>query len=167
MKTIVYTSNTGYTKQYAEMLGKSLSLDVLSLDDAKGKLSDGDEIIYFGWLMAGFVAGYNKAAKKYKIDSVCAVGMGANGSQVSEIRKSNKIGAETPIFVLQGGLDMPRLNPVFRFMMKIVTKSILKDMESKTDRIPDEDNIIDMIKNGGSYVSEENLLPVINFYQSK
>ena len=167
MKTIVYTSNTGYTKQYAEMLGESLSLDVLSLDDAMVRLSDGDEIIYFGWLMAGFVAGYNKAKKKYKIDSVCAVGMGANGSQIEEIRRSNKISADTPVFVLQGGLDMPRLNPIFRFMMKIVTKSILKDMEAKADRIPDEDNIIDMIKNGGSYVRKENLIPVINFYLSK
>ena len=43
---VVYTSNTGYTKQYAELLSKRLSLPVYSLKDAPSELKDGSEIIY-------------------------------------------------------------------------------------------------------------------------
>ena len=164
MKAIVYTSGTGYTKQYAEMLGEKLSLPVYSLDEAKKSICKGDEIIYLGWLMAGFVSGYKEAKKRFSVNAVCAVGMGANGGQTEDIRKQNKIGEDIPLFVLQGGLDMARLNPVYRFMMKIVTKKIEKDMLAKQDRTEDEENILTMTQKGGSYVNEKNLAPVIEWY---
>ena len=167
MKAIVYTSNTGYTKQYAEMLAEKLQLPVYSLDKIKKSLSRDDEIIYFGWLMAGFISGYKAVSGKCKIRAVCAVGMGANGSQTEEARKSNKICKCIPLFVLQGGLDMARLNPIYRFMMKIVTKKIEKDMLAKPDRTEDEENILTMTQRGGNYVNEKNLACVIEWYNNR
>ena len=38
---VVYTSNTGYTAQYAELLGAALGLPVYSLPDAAGRLPAG------------------------------------------------------------------------------------------------------------------------------
>lgn len=38
MNAIVYTSNTGFTAQYAGLLGEKLNLPVYSLDTAKKKL---------------------------------------------------------------------------------------------------------------------------------
>ena len=58
MDAIVYTSNTGFTEKYAKLLGGKLFLPVYSLEEAKGKLAAGAEIIYLGWLMAGTVKGY-------------------------------------------------------------------------------------------------------------
>ena len=49
---IVYTSNTGYTKQYAGMLGKNTGLPVYSLEEAMKELGAGDSILYLGLLMA-------------------------------------------------------------------------------------------------------------------
>ena len=53
MKAIIYTSNTGSTAEYAQLLGKELNLLVHSLQQAKNKVPAGSEIIYLGWIMAG------------------------------------------------------------------------------------------------------------------
>ena len=59
--TIVYTSNTGYTREYAMLLGEKTGLPVYSLDEAGKKLAPGDPVIYLGWLMAGKVQEIGRA----------------------------------------------------------------------------------------------------------
>ena len=71
--SIVYTSNTGYTAEYARLLGEKTGLPVYSLAEAEQKLAAGNRVIYLGWLMAGKVQGYKKAAKRYKVQAVCGV----------------------------------------------------------------------------------------------
>ena len=44
-----------------------------------------------GWIMAGKIKGYVRAARKYKIQAVCGVGMGQTGTQLDEARTKNKI----------------------------------------------------------------------------
>ena len=73
MEAIVYTSNTGTTKEYAKLLGKKLSLPVYSIDEAKGKVEFGSKIIYLGWIMASGIKGYKKALKDYDIRAIGAV----------------------------------------------------------------------------------------------
>ena len=53
MKAIIYTSNTGSTAEYAQLLGNELNFPVHSLQQAKNKVPVGSEIIYLGWIMAG------------------------------------------------------------------------------------------------------------------
>ena len=86
VNAIVYTSNTGYTARYAGLLGKRTGLPVYSLVEAGAKLPAGNCVIYLGWLMAGKIQGYAKAAKRYRIAAVCGVGMGPGGSQLADVR---------------------------------------------------------------------------------
>ena len=44
--TIVYQSKTGFTKQYAEMLGESEHVEVLPLKEAEQKLSSGTPVLF-------------------------------------------------------------------------------------------------------------------------
>ena len=97
MKAIVYTSNTGTTREYAELLGHHTGLPVYSLKEAKDMISNGVEIIYLGWIMASKVQGYDKASKQYKVKAVCGVCMGATGSQIKEIRAKNHISEKTAV----------------------------------------------------------------------
>jgi hypothetical protein len=76
MQAIVYTSKTGSTKRYAEMLSAETGLPAYALDAAGKKLPKGSAIIYMGWIMANNVKGYKKAAALYTVRAVCAVGMG-------------------------------------------------------------------------------------------
>ena len=159
--SIVYTSNTGYTAEYARLLGERTGLPVYSLAEAEQKLAAGNRVIYLGWLMAGKVQGYKKAAKRYKVQAVCGVGMGGNGSQLQEVRKANAISEKTPLFTLQGGFDIQKLSGVYKLMMTIMVKTAGKSLAEKQDRTPEEDVMLDMLTRGGSRVSAENLAEVL------
>ena len=159
--SIVYTSNTGYTAEYARLLGERTGLPVYSLAEAERKLAAGNPVIYLGWLMAGKVQGYKKAAKRYKVQAVCGVGMGGNGSQLQEVRKANAISEKTPLFTLQGGFDINKLSGVYKLMMTIMVKTAGKGLAEKQDRTPEEDVMLDMLTRGGSRVSAENLAEVL------
>lgn len=101
MKAIIYTSNTGSTAEYAQLLGKELNLPVHSLQKAKNKVPAGSEIIYLGWIMARGIKGYKEAEKLYKVRAVCGIGMGQTGTQLKEVRDKNAIPQRIPLFTLQ------------------------------------------------------------------
>lgn len=162
---IVYRSNTGYTAQYAVLLGEKTGLPVYPLDKAQGP-EPGSCVIYLGWLMAGKIQGYQKAARRYRVAAVCGVGMGASGSQLEDLRRANPLPESLPVFTLQGGFDLKRLRGVYRLMMTVMAKTAGKTLAGKKDRTPDEDAMLDLMLNGGSRVSEENLAPVLNWYRN-
>lgn len=164
---IIYKSNTDYTKQYAEMLGKKIRLPIYSLEEAMQRKVSDCSVIFLGWLMAGKVQGYKKAAKRYNIAAVCGVGMGATGSQLQDVQKANTLPPSMPVFTLQGGFDMKRLHGVYKLMMTIMSKTAGKMLSEKKDRTPDEDDMLELLLHGGNRVSEENLTAVLDWYQKE
>ena len=82
MNAIVFTSHTGHTREYARLLGERTGLPVYDLKTAKKRLPRGEHILYLGWLMAGNVKGYKKAARLWRVEALCGVGMAADGSQL-------------------------------------------------------------------------------------
>lgn len=167
IQAVVYTSNTGYTAECAQLLGKKLGLRVFSLDEAKTALVKDTKIIYLGWLMGGLVKGYNKAKKRFVVRAVCGVGMGAPGSQIQEIRKINSLPENVPAFCLRGGFDMRKLKGIYKFMMTFMVLHFEKTLGEKPDLDPDEEAIVDMVRNGASYVREADLAPVIKWYKNR
>ena len=164
-KAIVYTSNTGYTAEYARLLGEKTGLPVYALDQAQQKLAAGNRVIYLGWLMAGKVQGYDKASKLYTVAAVCGVGMGATGSQLEDVRKTNGIGEDIPVFTLQGGFDGKRLKGIYKMMMSVMAKTVGKKLAQKIDRTPEEDDMLELLLRGGSRVKEDNLDALLQWYR--
>lgn len=162
---IVYTSNTGFTAQYASLLGGETGLPVYSLEEAVKSLPQNSPILYLGWLTAGKVQGYDKAVTKFNLQALCAVGMAKSGSQMEDVKKSNNLPQGLPLFTLQGGFDLRKLRGVYKLMMLVMSKTVAKKLAAKPDRTPDEDDMLDLFQNGGSRVSLENLRPVLEWYQ--
>ena len=160
---ILYTSNTGFTAQYAAMLSEQTGLPCFALKTA-GHIQPGTPILYLGWLMAGNVQGYKEAAKKYRVCAVCGVGMGSTDSQIEDVRKTNALPADLPVFVLQGGFDMKRLHGVYKLMMTVMKNTVGKSLARKPERTADEGTMLDLLQNGGSRVSPENLSSVLDWY---
>lgn len=156
VKAIVYTSETGHTRQYAELLGRETGLPVYDLKET-GKLSRGSEIIYLGWLCAGTVKGYKKAEKRFCVQAVCGVGMSGGDSQLADIRKVNRIEQETPVFYLQGGFELEKLRGINRLMMSVMKKSVGKGLSEKKNRTFEEDAMLELMLHGGNLVKKENL----------
>lgn len=158
---IVYTSNTGHTARYAEMLGKKTGLPVFSAEQARKELEKGAEIIYMGWLFASTVKGYKQAAKRYSVKALCGVGLCPTGALLEEIRKAEKLPSDLPLFTLQGGMDYPALKGINKFMIDM----LIKGMSAKKERSKGEDAMLALLKKGGDYVAEGNLSKVMKWYR--
>ena len=164
-KAIVFTSNTGYTAQYAALLAKKTGLHVYALNEALEKVPEGSAVIYMGWIMAGKIQGFITAMKHYQVAAVCGVGMNPTGSQLPMVRQANGLGESMPVFTLQGGLNMDKLHGFKKLILKIMGGSIGKQLMAKQDRTPEEDAILDMFRNGGDRVSMQNLKDVAAWYE--
>ncbi len=167
MKAIIFTSNTGYTRKYAQILSQKVGFPAYELSQSKALLSELDEVVYMGWLMAGAVQGYKAAAKHYKIIAVCAVGMAPEWDGVVEETKKKCGLTDTPVFYLQGGFDMKKLKGIYKLMMKVMKSIVGKKMAEKPEKTPDEVVMLDALENGADFVKEENLTPVIDFITKK
>ena len=167
MNAIIYTTNTGSTEHYAKLLAQKTGLPVYSLAEAKKRVFAGAEVIYLGWIMAGSVKGYAEAAKLYQVRAVCGVGMGQSGTQTDSVRKKSAIPAGIPLFTLQGNFDVKKLHGVYRLMMEIMVKPVGKGLAEKSDRTPEEDDMLDMMLHGGERVKEENLSTVLDWYNTQ
>ena len=157
ISAIVYTSGTGTAAQYAQLLAGQTHLPVFSLRDARSALADGAEILYLGWVMAGSVKGYADAARRYRVRMVCAVGMAATGTQLSEVRKASSIPEETALFTLQGGFHPEKLNAGYRLMMRMMRGVLIRQIAEKPERTPADEDMLDLLRHGGDRVSEANL----------
>lgn len=167
MKAIIYTSNAGSTVQYAQLLANELHLPVYSAKEAKKKVPAHSEIIYLGWIMAGGIKGYKDMVKKYNVRAVCAVGMSRTGTQTEEVRAKNSIPKNIPLFTLQGNFDLEKLHGVYKMTMNMMVKTAGKSLAEKTDRTPEEDDLLEMMTNGKGRVCLENLKAIIEWYHNE
>ena len=167
MNAIIYTTNTGSTESYARLLAQKTGLPAYSLAEAKKRVFAGAEVIYLGWIMAGSVKGYAEAAKRYRVCAVCAVGMGQTGTQADSIQKKSAVPADIPLFTLQGNFDVKKLHGIYHPMMEIMVKTVGKALAEKSDRTPEEDDMLDMMRCGGERVKAENLSAVLDWFSAQ
>lgn len=166
MRAIVYTSNTGFTKEYAEMLGKLIELPVYEVNEAKKAIEKGSDIIYLGWLMAGYIRECKKVCKRYNVKAVCAVGLGETGRLTAEARKANKLPDTAEGFTLQGGYAPEKLKGLYKSMMAVAVNAIIKQITSKDEQTESDKKMLETLRKGGSYVCEENLSLIVEWYNA-
>ncbi len=155
MKAIVYKSNTGYTKQYAEMLGKSLKVPVYNLKEAKSKLKKNDEIVFLGWICATKIQGLSKI-KNYNVKCIGAVGVyPAEKNYIESLIQANKVNVE--LFYLRGGLDFNKLTGLKKKVLQFVGNMMEKENKAENQEM------IKLLKNGANYVSDKNLKPILEY----
>ena len=162
---ILYKSNSGYTEQYAKLLGRKLDIPAYSIDRAPD-CHDGKDVIFMGWLMAGSIVGYKKAAKKYNVKCVCGVGMSPPAPElVTGFREKLAIPQGTAVFYLQGGFDINKLKGPFKLIMKVKNKDIAANLQAKAELSAEEQATLNMTQTGDSCVSEQNLAEVLAWYK--
>lgn len=155
---IVYKSNTGFTREYAQMLAKAEKLKLYELSQAQ--LPKETEVLYMGPLMAGHISGVDTAVKNYTVKAVCGVGMTPPSPEVlTSLAKSNYV-PQAPIFYLQGGWAPKKVGWIKRRMVGMATKSTREKLQKKSKRTPDEQKQLDFLIRGGSYVAYQNLEPL-------
>ena len=157
-EAIIYTSNTGFTRRYAVMLGEILDIPVYRIDDARPDRAM--QVIHMGWLMAASVKDYHKAARRFDVQAVVGVGLCPTGELLNEVRKTARIPENVPLFTVQGGMDHAKLKGIYRFAINMLVKMMTK----KKDKTEGETEMLRMIIEGGDFVNPANLSSVINWY---
>ena len=166
IRAIVYNSNSGFTRQYAEILSKKIGLPMYSLKEAKKTLDKQDEIIFMSWIMAGSIVKIKKASK-YSIKAIVAVGMTYDEKQEKELTEKMAIYNPELLINVQGGFDMDRLKGIYKFMMGSLRSVMLKGLTKKENKTEQDEQLLLMMTKGASFVNEENLKRVIEWYFNK
>ena len=141
---IIYGSNYGTTKQYAEELSKRTNIKAISFKKINQQINDYDNIIYLGALYAGGVLGMSKTLKKLNNISnkkilIATVGLSDPTDEVNKNNIRNNIKNQIPkevlekakIFHLRGGIDYSKLNFAHKTMMKLLYNAVKKLPEEK------------------------------------
>ena len=158
IQSIVYKSNTGYTKQYAKMLGDSLKVPVYDLKEAKSKLKKNDEIVFLGWVCATKIQGLNKI-NRYNVKCIGAVGAyPVEKNYIEDLKQTNKVNVE--LFYLRGGLNFNKLTGFKKKVLQFVGNMMEKENKAENQEM------IKLFKDGGNYVSDENLKPMLKYINS-
>ena len=131
MKTLIlYGSQYGTTKRYADELSRLTGLPALSYEKA-GELAGYEQIVYLGGLYAGGVKGLKQTARKFPAGVrliLVTVGLAdvQDEQNIENIRRSVRrqlpagLLQNTVLFHLRGGIDYSRLNLTHRTMMTLL-----------------------------------------------
>ena len=148
---IVYGSNYGTTKQYANELSRRTNMKVISFKKVNQQINDYDNIIYLGALYAGGVLGMSKTLKKLNNISnkkiiIVTVGLSDPTDEVNKNNIRNNIKNQMPkkffekakIFHFRGGIDYSKLNFAHKTMMKLLynaVKNLPNEKQTAEDRV--------------------------------
>ncbi len=158
--TIVYNSKTGFTQQYAQMLAKAQGLPVLSLDQARQELAQGAPVVFMGWLMAGHISGVDQAVRLWDVKCAVGVGMSPPGKDtLSTLSKANFV-PNAPLFYLQGGWAPKKVGWFQRRMVGMVTRATRRQLQAKSNRTQQEQEMLELLVRGGNRVEFRNLKPI-------
>lgn len=161
INAIVYSSNTGFTAQYAKILGEKTGLPVYTIAEADSALAAGADIIYLGWVLAGRIKDWGNVAARYNIQAVCAVGVGSGKASAAVIRENMQFKKKYPLFAIPGGLEIKKLRGLNRFIIKRLRASSIKNLSAKKNLSESERITLSLLNDGGSAVDEKYLEPVL------
>lgn len=134
MKIIIYGSQYGTAKQYAEELSKKTNIKAENYENIKS-IDEYETIIYIGALYAGGVLGMAKTFKRIsncegKKIIIVTVGLAdpMDTENINNIENgmkrqlSNEIYEKASIYHLRGGIDYSKLNFAHKTMMSLLYK---------------------------------------------
>lgn len=170
MKTIViYNSQTGFTRRYAQWIAEAVGADCLALSDAKKRdLTAYEAVIYGGWACGGRISklGWFKenmarwADKKLAV--FCVGGSPADSPEIDEALGQNFAGAErekVKIFYCPGGFNYEKMPVSSKLMMKL----FIKALQVKRDKTEEERVMAEMIASSYDISDKKYIEPILQW----
>ena len=128
IKAIVYESNTGFTKEYAELLSSIINVPAIPVIDNSMIFDDREAVVFLGWVCAGKINGLRMARLKYNPMIIAAVGMTPMSDKYAfNLAQQNNI--DVPFYYLQGGMHREKLKGFYKIMFNMVARPILRKAE--------------------------------------
>lgn len=172
MKTIViYYSQTGFTKRYAQWIAEAVKADCLELAQAKKKdLAPYEAIIYGGWACAGGISKLswfksnidNWSGKKLAV--FCVGGGPADNPEIEPTLRGNFTSSELEnvrVFYCPGGFSYEKMSGLSKLMMKVFVKT-LKAKKGKTGA---EQEMIELISKSYDISDRKYIEPILRYLE--
>ncbi len=169
MRVVVYNSRLGSTKKYAEWFAASTGLPVYSLDEAKTEVSGDAEVIFFSWNLHAKIQEIDKAEKLFSnIIAYAVLGMQPSGTMQQELKDSNYIPEDKPLFTLIGRYYSEENTGMYKLIMKMVTKSFVKNFNNtpENERTEVDKMMAHFLTEGGDHVQESELAEILRWYNT-
>lgn len=132
---VIYKSNTGFTKKYAQWIAESLGCEAVSIESLKNvDLGSYDALIFGGWFFAGSIQGL-KEFKSQMLSFNGKKALFATGATPSESSESVQAMSNclTEVehknirtFYMRGGLKYDEMNFIHKTMMKMMCNMMKK-----------------------------------------
>lgn len=168
MKTVViYNSQTGFTKRYAQWIAGAAGADCLALSEAKKKSMEPYEAIVFGgWACAGtvsklswFKGNLDQWAGK-KLVVFCVGGSPIENPDIEPFLKRTAAGlgaGKVSAFYCPGGFNYEKMSAPSKLMMKL----FLKTLRAKKDKTEAEEEMIKMISSSYDISDKKYIEPIL------
>lgn len=166
---VIYTSQTGFTKRYAEWICSRTGADLMELSDVKKHdLNVYDAVVFGGWACAGKISKADKFKKlmaKYPGKKYAVYSTGASpleSPHISEFLSANFPESDYPgvrLFYFPAGFNYEKMPALSRFMMKVFNKMLA----SKKDKTEEEKIMAEMIASSYDISDEKYIQPLVEY----
>lgn len=168
MKTaVIYNSQTGFTKKYAQWISEAAGADCFELGTAKGQdFGTYDAIVFGGWACAGriskiswFKSNIDKWSGKILI-AFCTGGSPAESPEIETFLSSNFSEAQwkmVHVFYCPGGFNYEKMSTGSKLMMKMFQKMV----SAKKDKTEADIEMLKMISHSYDISDKKYIEPII------
>lgn len=169
MKTVViYNSQTGFTKRYAQWIAEETGADCFTLADAKKKrLNEYDTIVFGGWACAGgisklgwFKSNMNQWSGK-KLIVFCVGASPMESPDIEPALRKNFDAAQwenVNVFYCPGGFNYGKMSVASKLMMKMMISSL----KAKKDKTKEDEIMIQMISSSYDISDRKYIKPILS-----
>lgn len=169
MKTVViYNSQTGFTKRYAEWIAEEAKADCIELADAKKKdLKEYDAIVFGGWAVAGSISKlswFKNNMEKWdgkRLIAFCVGGSPIDNPEIEPSLRQNFNDEEwkkVKVFYCPGGFNYEKMSKTSKVMMKM----FIKALKAKKDKTEEEEVMIKMISSSYDISDKKYIEPILD-----
>jgi len=162
---VIYKSNYGATKQYAEWIAAELDAVLFEASRIKpAQLMDYDVVIYGGAIYAGGINGV-KLVTENPCKKLVVFVVGASDPETTDFSETiNRNFTEdfllnTKVFHLRGGIDYDKLGLLHRFMM--AAKRMMVKNKNEADLASDERLVLETYGRKADFVDRSTIAPII------
>ena len=166
---VIYNSQTGFTKKYAQWISEALECEFVELSEAnKMNFEQYETIIFGGWACAGGVSKikwFKNNMKKWndKKLAVFCVGGSPNDNPEIEVAMKKWFTEEehkkVSIFYCQGGFNYEKMSATSKVMMKM----FIGALKAKKDKTEEEKIQVEMLSKSYDISDKKYIEPIVKW----
>lgn len=166
-KIVIYHSQTGFTKRYAQWIAEAAGADCLELSAAKKKnLAPYGTIIFGSWACAGGISKLNwfkNNMGKWVDKKLIVFCVGASPMDSPEVGQAMKQNFKEPefkkvnVFYCPGGLNYGKMPMQSKIMMKM----FIRMLKAKKNRTKTEEEMVKTISDSYDISDKKYIIPIL------